>query len=461
MEDFKDKRIVILGLGKSGVSAAKLLKKLGAHITISDLRKENELTEYMNMLENKEDFKFDLGGHTEEILLNADKIIISPGVPSDVIPLSKLIEKNIDVISEVELAYRFLKGQVVGITGTKGKTTTVTLLSDILKEGCACRKVKTGGNIGKPLTSLVANGNNEENVIYVVELSSFQLETIKDFKPDIAVILNVSSDHMNRYKNIQEYVEAKSMIFKNQEKKDILILNANDRFTPLFSGMARSKIYLFSSTSKVEEGVYLDNDGVIKIRVGNEEVSVCNKEEVIIKGLHNLENIMVASLIGYIHDVEIKVMSDVIKKFQGVEHRQEFVAEINGVKFINNSQGTNIFAVEKSLLSYDEPIVLIAGGRNKKGNFEELRDIVKKKVKKLILIGEAKKEIKNALEGYVDIIESINLEEAVREAYKVSVPNDIILLSPGCASFDMFKNYEERGKVFKETVKKIKEESEM
>jgi len=457
MEDFKGKKIVILGCGRSGISAAKLLRKFDADITISDLRKEDELTEYIDLLENKKDFKFDLGGHTEEILLDADKIIISPGVPLNAIPLDKLKEKNIDIIGEIELAYNFLKGQIIGITGTKGKTTTVTLVGEILKEGN--KNVRIGGNIGKPLTSLVINGNNGKDVIYVVELSSFQLETIKNFKPSVAVILNISADHMDRYKSIQNYVEAKSMIFKNQSEREILILNANDRFTPLLSGMAKSKIYLFSSTSEVEEGVYLDNN-IIKIKIENKEVPVCSKDEIIIKGLHNIENVMVSSLIGYIYGVKIETISNVIKKFKGVEHRQEFVAEINGVKFINNSQGTNILAVEKSLLSYDEPIILIAGGRNKNGKFEELRDIVRKKVKKMILIGEAKKEIKNALNGCVDIVEAKDLEEAVREAYKAADPKDIVLLSPGCASFDMFKNYEERGRVFKEIVNKISKESE-
>ncbi|MFH1074889.1 MAG: UDP-N-acetylmuramoyl-L-alanine--D-glutamate ligase, partial [Candidatus Firestonebacteria bacterium] len=372
----------------------------------------------------------------------------------------KAKEKGIDIIGELELAYSFFKGPVVAVTGTKGKTTTTTLIGEILKQ--SGKQTVVGGNIGKPLTGFIKAGTDDTDRVYVAEVSSFQLETIKTFKPKIAAILNIGSDHMDRYKNLQQYVEAKGKIFKNQTEGEALILNANDKFTPLYEQQAKAKPYYFDINGRFageekKEGVFFEN-GNIMLLLNGVETMILNQKELFIKGLHNVENAMAAVLAAGLLGVKNSIAAEVLRNFKGVEHRQEFSGEVSGVKFINNSQGTNMLAVEKSILSYDGPVILIAGGRNKGSDFTELKEAVSKKVKKLVVIGEAREEIKKALAGVVLTEEAGDMADAVKKAFASAVTGDIVLMSPGCASFDMFKNYEERGKIFKEAVLQLKAE---
>ena len=451
MNEFEGKKITIAGLARSGAHSVKILAGRGALVTVSDIKPAKDLSEFTEMLSGV-NYKLEAGGHTEESFLGADLLVVSPGVPLNTPLFEKVRAKGIPVIGEIELAYSLLKGTFIGITGTKGKTTTTTLAGLILSRGST--KVRTAGNIGNPLASLV---DGEPDMLYVLELSSFQLETIKTFKPYIAAITNVSEDHMDRYKSLQEYIEAKAMIFRNQTRNEYLILNANDKYTPLYTSMAASNIIYFSSKTELEEGAFL-KDGYITVRVRGGEYRIIKASELLIKGMHNVENAMIASLIGVLMRVTPSVIGEVLAKFEGVEHRQEFVAEVNGVKFINNSQGTNIDAVEKSFLSYANPVIAIMGGRNKGSDFAKLAGTVKEKVKKIVLIGEAKKEIRAALAGSTKLADAATMEEAIRKAYKSADPGDVVMLSPACASFDMFKDYRDRGIVFKEAVLKLRKE---
>ena len=451
MNDFKGKKITIAGLARSGAHSVKVLASRGALVTASDIKSEQELAEFTGMLSGV-NYKLETGGHSEESFLEADLIVVSPGVPLRTPLFDKVRAKGIPVIGEIELAYSLLKGNFIGITGTKGKTTTTTLAGLILSRGST--KVRTAGNIGNPLASMV---DGESDNLFVLELSSFQLETISTFKPYIAVITNVSEDHMDRYKSLQEYIEAKAMIFRNQTRNEYLILNANDKYSPLYASMAASNILYFDSKAELEEGAFL-RDGWITVKFRGGEYRIVKASDLLIKGMHNVENAMAASLIGVLMRVNPSVIGEVLAKFEGVEHRQEFVGEVNGVKFINNSQGTNIDAVEKSFLSYANPVIAIMGGRNKGSDFAKLAGTVKQKVKKVILIGEAKKEIRAALRGSTKIEDADSMEDAVRKGYKSAEPGDLVMLSPACASFDMFKDYRDRGRIFKEAVIKIRKE---
>ena len=451
MNEFEGKKITIAGLAKSGAHSVKILAGRGAIVTASDIKPAKDLAEFTDMLSGVS-YKLEAGGHTEESFLGADLVVVSPGVPLNTPLFEKIRAKGIPVIGEIELAYSLLKGNFIGITGTKGKTTTTTLTGLILSRGSI--KVKTAGNIGNPLASLV---DEESDNLFVLELSSFQLETIKTFKPYIAAITNVSEDHMDRYKSLQEYIEAKAMIFRNQTRNEYLILNANDKYTPLYASMAASNIIYFNSKAELEEGAFL-KDGYITVRFRGGEYRIIKASELLIKGMHNVENAMIASLIGVLMRVTPTVIGEVLAKFEGVEHRQEFVTEVNGVKFINNSQGTNIDAVEKSFLSYANPVIAIMGGRNKGSDFAKLAGTVKEKVKKIVLIGEAKREIRTALAGSTKLADAATMEDAIRKAYKSAEPGDVVMLSPACASFDMFKDYRDRGRVFKEAVLKLRKE---
>ena len=445
-------------MARSGIASAKLLKESGALVTVTDAKLESELQKEKDEL-LEAGVMLEFGGHSDKALLEAELIVVSPGVDTEKPLFVKAKEKGIEIIGELELAYSFVKGTIVAVTGTKGKTTTTTLIGEILKK--AGRETVIGGNIGKPLTGFVGAKTEDANTVYAAEVSSFQLETIKTFKPKIAAILNIGSDHMDRYKNLQQYVEAKGNIFKNMTVGEALILSANDKFTPLYIQQAKAKLYFFDINGRFDskdkkEGVFLENGNII-LSLNGEETLVINQKEIFIKGAHNVENSMVAALTAGLLQVKSSVISEVLREFKGVEHRQEFAGEVNGVKFINNSQGTNMLAVEKSILSYDAPVILIAGGRNKGSDFNEIKNVVSGKVKKLIVIGEAKEDIRKALGSVVSTEEAKDMPEAVSKAFAAAEAGDVVLMSPGCSSFDMFKNYEERGRVFKKEVAKLQE----
>lgn len=477
VEELKGKNIVVVGLARSGLGAANLLVALGANVTVNDMKEEGKLLEYIKDLDPK--VTLALGGHKEEIFLNSDMLVLSPGIPITLEPISKAMRKGIPVIGELELAYQAInyffkpvnnKIEFLAITGTNGKSTTTTLVNHILiKNGF---KTIFGGNIGNSLTGEIIKLMSTEkdslkDIDYVVaEVSSFQLETINRFRPKGAVITNITPDHMDRYHSLDEYINAKAMLFRNQRENDFLILNADDKIllelynTRLSGNNPDVPDIFFFSRNKGVKGVYLKDDYVcinLGEKAGLLEERLIKTTDIGIKGVHNLENAMAAVAMAVLTGCSRDVIRGALVEFEGLEHRVEFVRELGGVKYFNDSKGTNVAAVIKSVESFNEPIILIAGGRDKEGDFEALKDVVKGKVKVAVLIGEAKEKIKKALKEVTETIEADDLKEAVNISHKIANKGDVVLLSPACASFDMFENFEDRGRKFKKYVMELKD----
>ena len=446
--DFKNKNTLVVGLARSGVSAANLLHKLGANVTVTDEKGEDELLENIKRLSKGVSLK--LGGHDSVNINEIDLTIISPGVPWDSPFLNKLRRKGIRIMSEVEFAFQQLQAPFIAITGTNGKTTTTTLTGDMLKRGG--KKVFVGGNIGNPLCEEVLNGGNSELVLS--EISTFQMEGIETFKPYISAILNITPDHLDRHESMDEYIELKKRVFINQDENDYMILNLDDEIAAGFSTEVRGKKVFFSRLKEVENGAFVREDKIIFKNDGREE-TVCSLKDLKLIGVHNIENTLASVAISGICGISGKIMRDVISEFKGIKHRMELVREIRGIRFINDSKGTNVGATVKSLQSFNEPIILIAGGKDKGSDYLPLKGLIEDRVKFLILIGDAKKKIAKSLNGFKNKIEADTLENAVKEGYKRAKNGDIVLLSPACASFDMFRDYEDRGEQFKEIVNRL------
>jgi len=450
--DFKNKNTLVVGLARSGVSAANLLHKLGANVTVTDEKGEDELLENIKRLSKGVSLK--LGGHDSVNINEIDLTIISPGVPWDSPFLNKLRRKGIRIMSEVEFAFQQLQAPFIAITGTNGKTTTTTLTGEMLKRGG--KKVFVGGNIGNPLCEEVLNGGNSELVLS--EISTFQMEGIETFKPYISAILNITPDHLDRHESMDEYIELKKRVFINQDENDYMILNLDDEIAAGFSTEVRGKKVFFSRLKEVENGAFVREDKIIFKNDGREE-TVCSLKDLKLIGVHNIENTLASVAISGICGISGKIMRDVISEFKGIKHRMELVREIRGIRFINDSKGTNVGATVKSLQSFNEPIILIAGGKDKGSDYLPLKGLIEDRVKFLILIGDAKKKIAKNLNGFKNRIEADTLENAVKEGYKRAKSGDIVLLSPACASFDMFRDYEDRGEQFKEIVNGLKIEN--
>ncbi len=499
-DKFKDKKVLVVGLARSGVGSANLLSSFGAKVSVTDVKSYDFLADDIKKLSPS--VKVIAGGHPEDIFSNSDLIVVSPGVPPDIPPLIHAKEKGIPVIGELELAYQIVTSYelrvtskiqnaehatrnthhalpaFIGITGTNGKSTTTTLIDLMLKR--AGFKTLLAGNIGNALTEELNKlrvKSEKLKIDYIVtEISSFQLETVRDFRPFVALILNITPDHLNRYRSMEEYIDAKANIFKNQGADDYLILNADD---PVIMNLYNSKLktqnsklrnVLFFSRKTEVQGIYYKNGGLLSnllstpgttpsgfLRKGFvPPLCIVAADEIKINGVHNLENSMAASLAALICGCSAETIRDVLKDFSGLEHRLEFVCEIDGVSFINDSKGTNVGAVVKSMEGLKN-IVLIMGGRDKDGDFTVLKDLVKKKVKALVLLGEAKEKIAKALEGAADTVFVKDIKEAVEMSMLKASAGDVVLLSPGCASFDMFADFEDRGRRFKEAVKQITE----
>jgi|Deesub1362A_J573_1020465.scaffolds.fasta_scaffold00444_30 UDP-N-acetylmuramoylalanine--D-glutamate ligase len=448
-------KTVVVGLARSGLCAANLLAKMGKEVTVTDVKTMDELGGFVEKLSPSVNVL--LGGHPEWIFEDAELIVVSPGVPLDLEPIKKAKAAGISVIGELELAYRMLKKTpFYAVTGTNGKSTTVTLLDWMLRK--AGRKTLFGGNIGNALTGEILEKANGQFRIpdidcVVVEVSSFQLESIDEFKPKIAAILNITEDHLDRYPSMEDYKKAKKRISLNQTETDFLVLNADDpEVMGLYDSAFESKgTVSFFSRKKEVKGVYLKDDSVCS----SEHGCLISVDGIRIRGVHNLENAMAASGMALLAGCPPEAVVESLKEFPGLEHRLEFVREINGVKYINDSKGTNIGAVIKSLESFSEPVVLIAGGRDKAGNFTLLRNSVKEKVKALVLIGEAREKIKRALYDITECHLADDLRSAVATASSLAEPGDVVLLSPACASFDMFADYEDRGRQFKAVVMEL------
>ncbi|MBU0599619.1 UDP-N-acetylmuramoyl-L-alanine--D-glutamate ligase [bacterium] len=440
----RDKKVGVLGLGKSGIAAANLLYKLGAKVFISEINEQSSLEGLSG------NFEIEVGVHSQRVLGN-DLIVISPGINPDIPIIKEAKRLNIPIISEIELAFSFLNGQrLVSVTGTNGKTTVTTFIGEVMKnEG---RKTVVAGNIGYPLCKAVEGLN--QDAILVTEISSFQLENIDKFRPQISLLLNITEDHLDRYFDMEEYTRAKINIFKNQQKGDFILLNADNFRIKNLDLKTPAKIIYFSTQIKVKEGIYVWDNKIISNIKGNEEF-ICGIEDLKIKGRHNLENVLAVVGVSVLLDVNRNVLRRTISSFSGLEHRLEEVRKISGVTYLNDSKATNIDAMIRALESFSDPIILIAGGRDKKGNFILLRDLIAKKVRKIILLGEAKEKIKNLLGDCVETHLVKDLSQAVNLSYTLAEEGDIVLLSPGCSSYDMFSNFEERGKCFKEEVLKL------
>lgn len=448
---YKNKKVVVLGLARSGEAAAVLLHKLGSKVLVSDQKDEEQQRNIADRLKsNYPDMSFYLGGHPEEIFNGADLVVISPGVPYNIPILEKARKNGIPIIGEIELAYRVCSAPIIAITGTKGKSTTSTLTGQILSKGFL-GNVIVAGNIGSPLSNYVLDLT--ESDLLVLEISSFQLETTVNFRPKVGVILNIMQDHMDRHSDMNEYISAKYRILANQTSDDYTILNAENPLSAICESYTKGKVILFSSQNKLKKGIYIDKDKVI----ANIErpLSICNINEIKIPGRHNIENILAATAISMIYNVSPEIISDVVKNFNGIENALEFVGEKNGIKFINDTKATNVLSLKAALESINNGIILIIGGRDKGNDYTSVIPLIKQKVKQLIIIGESAEKIERSLGNLTKSYRAETMEEAVFKAYETASSGDSVLLSPACASFDMFRDYAERGKIFKEIASRI------
>jgi UDP-N-acetylmuramoylalanine--D-glutamate ligase len=448
--DLKGKKVLVVGLARTGVATARFLAGKGARVKVSEMKPPGDLTEALLALRGLP-VEWETGGHTLPFFLDAELIVVSPGVPLDIQPLARARAEKIRVISEMELAFWFLRRPMIAITGTNGKTTTTTLVGEMLR--ASGKRAFVGGNIGNPLINFVGGPQEEEWA--VVEVSSYQLEGIESFRPAIAVLLNITEDHLDRYRSFQEYGQAKGRIFQNQRKEDYAVLYADDPLTFQFAHRVQSQVVLFSRERSVSLGCFLDR-GAILFQGADGQRERFGLERMKVRGAHNLENFMAAIASSKVCGCPGEDLQKVIDGFEGLEHRLEWVGDIHGVKFFNDSKGTNVGSVVKSLLSFEEPILLIAGGRDKEGDYGPLKELISERVKGMALIGEAKERMFGALGRLTETVKVDTLEDAVRWAWSRARRGDVVLLSPACSSFDMFQNYQERGKRFKEIVQGIK-----
>ena len=451
--NLKNKNILLVGLAKTGISTIKHLNKLGAKVVVNDIKDKDKLKGILDELSDLNNVEYILGYHPENVD-DIDMAVVSPGVPLDLPFILKLKSKNIEIIGEVELAYRLSQNPMfIGITGTNGKTTTTSLVGEIFKKANIDTYIV--GNIGNPVIDTVDTAN--ENSVLVTELSSFQLESIDTFKPHVSAILNFTEDHLNRHHTMEAYMEAKARIFKNQDEKDFCVLNYDDKDVRSLSDNVKAKKIFFSRKKSLDCGIYLDEDNNIIINI-DKKIKLLNKDELSLPGNHNLENCMAAAAIAYVSNIDIDVIREVLKTFAGVEHRQEFVRNLNGIMFVNDSKATNPDSSIKAIESYNRPIVLIAGGMDKQSSFDEFLDAAKENVYALVLLGETAQKIKECAQnkGFDNITVVKDMKEAVNASYQIAKDGDVVLLSPACASWDMYKSFEVRGIDFKDNVHNLK-----
>lgn len=449
MEIFGRKTLV-LGAGRSGIASAKFLAERGATVALHDKKDVESWSEPARSLKETNGVGLISGQLPSWLLDQIDLVVISPGVPTNTIPARYVDRKDGEVIGEVELAFRFMKGRLIGITGSNGKTTTTTLIGELLKNGGI--ETQVGGNIGTPLLSLAESSTDETWT--VAELSSFQLETIVDLKPNIAICLNVTPNHLDRYDSFTDYAAAKHRIFMNQTAEDAAILNADDEITASWAAGLKANVSVFSVKKELDEGLFLRGRDLI-CRANGKEKILTTRDEIFLRGLHNVENVLASMAAGLAAGVDPDSMRETVAAFKGVEHRIEFVDEINGVRFYNDSKATSVDATLKALeaLSEDEgKTVLILGGRGKNAPYEPLAELIESSVRTLVLIGEDADNIASQLHGSADIVRAGSMSEAVEAAFDAAEKGDAVLLAPACASFDMFDSFEERGRVFKAAV---------
>ncbi len=449
MIDLKEKKVSIIGAVRSGIGAAKLVKKVGGVPFVSDMADDDKIKDSIAMLKS-ENISFETGIHSEKVY-NCDLMVISPGVPGDSAVVRFANQNNIKMISEIELAYYYCSGKVIAITGTNGKTTTTSLCGYLFNQ-CGV-KTYTAGNIGLAFSEIALDVKPDEYVS--LEVSSFQLDLIENFKPKIAMILNITPDHLNRYENsIEKYAGSKQRVYKNQDENDFLILNADSQSVSDYLQKHKSKDCFFSVSKAQKNGCYVEKDKVFFAKDGQTTFS-CDRDDIFIKGEHNLSNAMAVISAAKILGFENEKIIAALRSFQGVEHRLELVREINGVKFINDSKATNVDSVWYALRSFSSPIYLILGGQDKGNDYNQIKSLVEEKVKKIYAIGSSADKVFNFFHKIVKVEMKPSMDDVIMSAVKEAREGEIVLLSPACASFDMYNNYEHRGKVFKEAVNKL------
>jgi UDP-N-acetylmuramoylalanine--D-glutamate ligase len=457
--ELNGKRVLVVGLGKSGVASALFLKKHGAKVSVSDTKSGDELHNEIPLLLDH-GIDVETGGHGERTFRGQDLIVVSPGVPVDAPPLVQARSLGENVIGEIELAARFLPGPIVAITGSNGKTTTTTLTGEIMT--AAGFPTLVGGNIGTPAISLAERAHKD--TVIVLEVSSFQLETIQTFRPKVGVVLNITPDHLDRHRTFEAYVDAKARLFENQQPTDFAVLNADDPTCVSMAKRTKAQVFEFSRQKEVQHGAWV-HDGKILFRDKSGQREIMQVSEIPLKGAHNLENVLAAVCAAALMNCAPEKIRQAVCGFKAVEHRLEFVAKINGVDYYNDSKATNVDATIKALESFPANIHLILGGKDKGSDYTVLNDLLRQRVKRVYTIGAAAAKIESQIvssslkTGGPEVVHAETLENAIRKANAVAQPGDVVLLAPACASFDQFKNYEQRGKVFKEVVDELASKS--
>ena len=451
--ELKGKRVLVVGLARTGVATALFCAERGARVAATDTRSADELGDCVSKLRHA-GVQLQLGGYSDAILHGQELVVPSPGVPADASLLIQARDLKITVWSEIELASWFLHGRLIGITGSNGKTTTTTLVDHILRH--AGFATVLAGNIGTPL---IAQANKTaEGTVTVAELSSFQLELIETFRPSIAVLLNLTPDHLDRHKTFSAYAAAKARIFENQIEEDAAILNLDDAASREIVP-SRPQVFWFSRKTNVEQGAFVSN-GKLIFRRNNKEEEILNCDEISLPGAHNLENVLAATIAARLVGVQSPQIAEAVHSFAGVEHRIEFVAEIHGARYYNDSKATNVDATLKALEAFPGRIIVILGGKDKASDYSPLRELLRERTILALLIGSVAEKIERQIAGSVAIERAGTLERAVQIATCTAQPGDVVLLAPACASFDQFQNYEHRGRVFKELVRQLQRNEE-
>jgi UDP-N-acetylmuramoylalanine--D-glutamate ligase len=448
MMELKGKKVLVVGLGKSGLAAALFLRRRGAHVTVSDVRSAEALAKDIPAL-LEEGIMVEAGGHGLLTFRRQDLIVVSPGVPLNTPELSQVKSFGLPVIGELELAARFLKGKMLAITGSNGKTTTTALVGEILSK--AGLPTLVGGNIGVPVVALI--DQSTDDTWSVLEVSSFQLESTALFHPKISVILNITPDHLDRHGSFENYALAKERIFASQDEQDHVVLNADNLRAAESAARSNANVYLFSMEHEVEQGAWLD-DGFVVYRSGKDEPveKIVPLSGIPLKGAHNVENVLAAVCASRLAGASAESIREAVEGFKAVEHRLEFVSTVNGVDFYNDSKATNVDATLKAIASFQSGIHLILGGKDKSSDYTQLAHLLRSRVRAVYTIGSAAEKIESQLRGTVSILSCETLDHAVSAAASAAHPGDVVLLAPACSSFDQFESYEHRGRVFKELV---------
>lgn len=447
--DFRGKKVLVVGFARTGESVARFLARAGADVIVTDKRMPGEFLDQMREL-RREGVGFELGYHDVATFLNSDLIVVSPGVPMEIMPLETARERGIEIISEVELAARLVTAPMTGITGTNGKTTTTTLVGEIFK--ASGFETFVGGNIGTPLIELVVSGHKVDRI--VLELSSFQLEGIVTLRPRVGVLLNITEDHLDRYRSFEEYIGAKVRLFTNMAGDDAAVVNRDDPICARIASTLSCRVVPFSRTEPLAEGVFVEGGDVVARIDGREERFPISRFR--LAGVHNLENIMASIGATLLLGADADAARDILTRFSPLPHRMELVRTVGGVGWYEDSKATNVGSVEKALASFTE-ITLIAGGKDKGGSYQPLAPLVKERVRHMILIGEARERMAAELGDLTDTHFAGSLREAVELAHRLTAPGGTVLLSPACSSFDMFRDYEDRARQFRALVEEIPE----